>query len=182
MRICIDATSLLLRSAGVKNYFYHWMRSLKAEAPQHEITAFPLLGDVGALDHERSVLTLAQTLPRIAVLQFINKVYRPAINAAVGNVDVFHTSNQVHAIPRKPLLTATLFDMTAMLMPELHTEGNRRAEQGFYDRVLRKARGLIAISESAKQDAVRLLRLDPNRIDVIYPGIDERFFQAAPMK
>ena len=167
MRICVDATSLLLRSAGVKNYVYHWMRSLKAEAPEHTITAFPLLGEVGALDHERSVLSPAQTLPRIAALQFINRICKPAIDAAVGNVDVFHASNQVHAIPRKPLLTATLFDMTVMLMPELHTEGNRRAEGAFYDRVLRRANGLIAISESAKQDSVRLLRLDPDGIDVI---------------
>ena len=182
MRICVDATSLLLRSAGVKNYVYHWMRSLKAEAPQHDITAFPLLGEVGALDHERSVLTLRRTLPRIAVLQFINKIYKPALEAVIGDVDVFHTSNQVHAVPRKALLTATLFDMTVMLMPELHTDGNRRAEQGFYDRVLRRAPGLIAISQSAKDDAVRLLRLDPNRIDVIHPGIDERFFGATPMK
>jgi hypothetical protein len=41
MRICIDATSLLLRSAGVKNYVYHWMRSLQKEASEHQITAFP---------------------------------------------------------------------------------------------------------------------------------------------
>jgi glycosyltransferase involved in cell wall biosynthesis len=182
MRICVDATSLLLRSAGVKNYVYHWMRSLRAEAGEHEITAFPLLGEVGALDHDRSVLSITQTLPRIAVLHFINKIFKPAINLAVGDVDVFHTSNQVHAVPRKAMLTATLFDMTVMLMPELHTEGNRRAEQGFHERVLRRAHGLIAISESAKDDAVRLLRLDPNRIDVIYPGIDERFFHATPMK
>jgi glycosyltransferase involved in cell wall biosynthesis len=182
MRICIDATSLLLRSAGVKNYVYHWMRSLKAEAPQHEITAFPLLGDVGGLDHERSVLSPLQTLPRIAVLQFVNKICKPAINPLIGNVDVFHVSNQVHGMPRKPLITTTLFDMTAMLMPELHTEGNRRAEQAFYERVLRRALGVVAISESAKNDAVRLMKLDPERIAVIYPGIDERFFRATPTK
>ena len=33
MKILVDATSLLLRSAGVKNYTYHWLRALQARAP-----------------------------------------------------------------------------------------------------------------------------------------------------
>src|SRR3954447_21872005 len=107
MRICIDATALLLRSAGIKNYLYYWMRSLREYAPQHQITAFPWLGDIGALDHDRSILTPLQTYPRIAVLQFINKIYGPAVNAAVPRVDVFHASNQIHAIPRRVKLTGT---------------------------------------------------------------------------
>ena len=81
MRICIDATALLLRSAGIKNYLYYWMRALREHAPQHHITAFPLLGSIDSLDHDRSVLTPIQTYPRIGVLQFINKVFPPAINA-----------------------------------------------------------------------------------------------------
>jgi glycosyltransferase involved in cell wall biosynthesis len=178
MRICIDATSLLLRSAGVKNYTYHWMRSLQAEAPQLDITAFPLLGDVGELDHERSVLGPAQTWSRIAILQFINKIWGGAIDWAAGRVDVFHASNLVHAVPKGAKLTGTLYDMTTVLMPEVHTAGNVRAERNFHNRVLKRAGGVIAISESAKSDAVRLLGLDPDKIAVIYPGIDGRFFTA----
>ena len=45
-------------------------------------------------------LTPLQTYPRIAVLQFINKIFKPAINLAVPKVDVFHASNQIHAMPR----------------------------------------------------------------------------------
>lgn len=182
MRICIDATSLLLRSAGVKNYVYHWMRSLKAEAPQHEITAFPMLGEVGALDHERSMLSFRQTLPRIALLHFVNIRGNPAINTVLRDVDVFHASNLVRNLPRRSKLTGTIYDMTALLMPEVHTQGNVRAETSFYDRVLKRADGLIAISESAKADAVRCLRLDPQRVAVIHPGIDPRFFEAEPLR
>jgi glycosyltransferase involved in cell wall biosynthesis len=134
------------------------------------------------LDHERSVLGPAQTIPRIALLQFINKIWGGPIDSVVGDVDVFHASNQVHAIPRRPRLTGTLFDMTTSLMPEVHTPGNVRAEGAYQDRVLKRADGIIAISESAKNDAVRLLGLDPGRIEVIYPGIDERFFHDQPAK
>jgi glycosyltransferase involved in cell wall biosynthesis len=182
MRICVDATSLLLRSAGVKNYVYHWMRSLKAECPEDEITAFPMLGEAGDLDHERSLLTLRQTIPRIALLHLCNIRHSPVIDYAVRGADVFHASNLLRNLPRRMKLTGTIYDMTALLMPEVHTPGNIQAERSFHDRVLKKADGLIAISESARNDAVRLLSLKPERISVIYPGVDQRFFEAAPMR
>lgn len=179
MRICIDATSLLLRSAGVKNYVHHWMQSLKREAPEHEITAFPLLGEAGALDHERSMLSVWQTLPRIALLHAVNIRQSPVIDLVV-HADVFHASNLVRNLPSRTRLTGTIYDMTATLMPEVHTAGNVRAERSYAERVLKRADGLIAISESARDDAVRLLGLDQNKIVVAYPGIDERFFSAVP--
>ena len=98
----------------------------------------------------------------------------------MSGVDVFHASNLVRNIPRRPKLTGTIYDMTVELFPQFHTAGNVRAENSFYERVLKRADGLIAISESSKNDAVRLLGLDRGRIAVIYPGIDERFFDAAP--
>ena len=180
MRIAIDATALLLRSAGVKNYVYHWMRSLQRDAPEHEITAFPYLGDAGGLDHERSVLSTWETIPRIALLHFLNIRGNPFVSPLLRRTDVFHASNLLRNLPRGPRLTGTIYDMTARLFPQFHTPGNIRAEEGFYERVLKRADGLIAISESSKADAVRLLGVDERRIAVVYPGIDERFFAASP--
>jgi glycosyltransferase involved in cell wall biosynthesis len=157
------------------------MQALKAAAPQHQITAFPLLGDPGLLHHERSMLSFWQTLPRIALLHAANVRYSRLIDTVV-DADVFHASSLVRNMPRKPRLTGTIFDMTATIMPEVHTEGNVRAERSYAERVLKRADRLIAISQSAKDDAVRLLRLDPDRIDVIHPGIDERFFNAVPLR
>ena len=180
MRICVDATALLLRSAGIKNYLYHWLRALAEHAPEHRVSAFPLLGDIGTLDHDRSTLTPLETYPRIAVLQFINKVFKPAINAAVPKVDIFHASNLVHAVPRNVRLTGTIHDMTCMLMPHLHTAANVRAERQYSERVFKRADGLIAVSNSAKNDAVRLLDLDPAKVEVIYHGIPTSYFSATP--
>jgi glycosyltransferase involved in cell wall biosynthesis len=175
MRICVDGTSLLLRSAGVKNYVFHWLTSMAAQLPEQALSIFPLLGTPATLHHDRSVLTPLETYPRIALLHSINRIYRPAIDWAIGNVDVFHTSNQVKAIPGRCKLTATVYDFTVLLLPEHHTEGNRLAERGFHQRVLQRADGLIAISESTKNDGIRLVGLNPEKVRVIYPGIDDRF-------
>ena len=171
MQICIDATSLLLRSAGVKNYVYHWMRSLQAEAKEHVFSAYPLLGHIGDLNHEASVLSPMQTIPRLALLHLMNLRFNPGIDYLMAGIDVFHASNQVRNPPKRTRLTGTLYDMTCLLMPQNHTSGNVSAEQNFADKVLSRADGLIAISNNTKVDAVKLLGLNPDRIEVIYPGV-----------
>ena len=178
MRVLIDATSVLLRSAGIKNYAYHWIEHLRRLGGA-EIEAFPFLGRFGELTHEDSVVSQLATYPRLALLHFVNIRGNPAMNWLTAGVDVFHISNLVRNPPTKTRLTATIFDLTCRIVPEFHTPGNIKADQSFTDRVLTRAQGLIAISENSKTDAVRLLGLDPERIQVIYPGIPEQYFGAA---
>lgn len=182
MRISIDATSVLLRSAGIKSYAYHWIRHLRSLAGADSITAFPFLGDLGVLNHERSVLSLWATYPRLAVLYFVNIPGNPAINWITAGADVFHASNQVRNPPAKVRLTATIHDLTCWLMPELHTPANVRADRSFAEKVFRRAHGLIAVSENTRQDAIRLLGINPDRIRTIYSGVDARFFDAKPAR
>ncbi len=178
MRVTIDATSALLRSAGVKNYTYHWVRQLRQQANGDQVRAFPYLGELGRLDHESSTLTRLQTLPRLALLYFVNLPANPAINWVLEDCDVFHASNQVRRAPRRVKLTATIYDLTCRLMPQFHTAANVRAEASFAAEIVRRADGLIAISENTRQDAIRLLGVDPERIETIYPGIAEEYFAA----
>jgi glycosyltransferase involved in cell wall biosynthesis len=65
-------------------------------------------------------------------------------------------------------------------MPQFHTAANVRAELRHYERVFKRGDALIAISHSAKDDAVRLLNLNPDKISVIYPGIPHQYFEAEP--
>ena len=182
MRITIDATSALLRSAGVKSYTYHWIRHLRRIAGPDEIRAFPYLGDFGALDHEASMLNRWQTLSRIALLHFANIPGNPAMDWICSGSDVFHASNQVHNAPRRAKLTATVHDLTCWLMPQFHTEGNVRADRNFAERIWRRAAGLIAVSENTRQDAIGLLGIAPEKIRTIYSGVPEEYFSATPAR
>ena len=149
MRVAIDATSLLLRSAGIKSYTYHWMaylsQALEKEGGRDRIAPFPFLGRYGPLDHERSVLPRFATLTRLAVLYAVNAPASPLLDWVCASADIFHASNQVRRAPRKARLTATIHDLTCWLMPELHTAANVRADKTFAERVLRRADGLIAV-------------------------------------
>jgi glycosyltransferase involved in cell wall biosynthesis len=182
MRITIDATSALLRSAGVKSYTYHWVRHLRQRANGDEIRAFPFLDDFGALDHETSTRDRWQTLPRLALLYFVNIPGNPTMDWLCAGTDIFHASNQVHNVPRKAKLTATIHDLTCWLMPQFHTEGNVRADRYFADKIWRRADGLIAVSENTRQDAIRLLGIAPEKIHTIYSGVPDEYFHATPAR
>ena len=116
---------------------------------------------------------------RIAVLQFINKICKPAINFAVPNTDVFHASNQVHAIPRGVKLTGTIYDMTCLSDAAVSHSGECAGRDRIITIEFSNARdGLIAISQSAKEDAVRLLDLDASKITSHLPRHTGTFFHS----
>jgi alpha-1,3-rhamnosyl/mannosyltransferase len=174
MRVLIDATPLLLRSAGVKNYIWHWLRALRTEG--FPADSFPFVPAAVPLVHERSVLGGAATAWRLGLIAAINYAGFPVLPRA----DIFHASNIVRRRPSRGRLTVTVYDLTTVLFPEFHTEANIRADREFTSRMAVRADRILAISEATRQDAIRILGLDPDRIDVVYPGVDDRFFAAQP--
>ena len=175
MRVVIDAVPLLIRSAGVKNYLYHWIDHLRRAAGEDTIATFPALSDLGPLRHNRSIAGGWRTGTGLAALALANYSRLPVLDWLVHGADVFHTSGLTRHPPRRPRLTATIHDMTCWLMPELHPAANLRADRNF-EAILRRADGLIAVSESTKRDAVRVLGLRPEKITVIHSGIAAPFF------
>jgi glycosyltransferase involved in cell wall biosynthesis len=179
MRICIDGTPLLVRSAGVKTYLYHWLRSLQASSAGHHVTVFPRIGPLLKLDHEHSVKPLLPTAFHLAALEVLNRGRRwlPAGKPD----DVFHASNFVRSLPRNStVITATLHDLTTWTMPEKHTRENIAADEAFAERIVSKADRLIAVSESTRQDAIEVLRIPSDKIDVIHHGVPDAYFDASP--
>lgn len=181
MTIIVDATSTLVRSAGVKNYVWHWLRHLRRQANETiEVRAFPLLGDLGGLDHETSALSRPATILRLALIKSMNETRFPPLDWMIRGADVFHGTNLLRRAPQRAKLTATLHDLTCWLMPEVHTPANVKADREFAENILKRAHGLIAVSENTRQDAIRVLGIAPDRIRTIYSGIAESYFNAVP--
>ena len=177
MRLAIDAMPLLVRSAGVKNYLYHWIAALERATPAGwSIELFPWLGKPGPLDHESSQVGPLHTGFSLALFHFFNLPGNPALDW-FERADVFHCSRLRHP-PRRPRLSATLYDLTCWTMPEFHTAANVAAERGMAEHVWKRAHGLIAISSHTRDEAVERLGLDARRIRVIPCGVDAPFFAA----
>ncbi len=177
MRIMLDATSLLVPSAGVKTYMYHWIRSLQRAATQDSIQLFPFFGGFTDLDYESSSVGRRRTTLGTLVVHFSNIKWNPVLEIVGCATDVFHASQHLRNPPHLTTrLTATIYDMTCWLMPEVHVPANVAATRRYGERVLRRANACIAISEQSKKDAIEILKLPADRIDVIYPGVAEEFF------
>jgi glycosyltransferase involved in cell wall biosynthesis len=177
MRIFIDAIPLLVRSAGVKNYLFHWILHLRRLLGDEQVRLFPFLDRLPDLDHEGSIADPPGTLARQALLFAMNLWTNHAADLMAPRDGIFHATKLVHP-PRQLRLTATLHDLTCWLLPELHQPANVTAEKRFAEHIWKRAAGLIAVSESTRCDAVRVLGLNPEAIQVIYPGVAEPFFEA----
>ena len=179
MKLTVDLTPLLIRSAGVKGYLYYWYRAL-LDLPGASVTGFPFLDEPGALRHEGSNVGLPHTLWSIAYLHVARKLPRPFMGLACRGCDVFHATNQVYDGPRGARLTTTLHDVTSWLTPEVHLEANRVADARYAERILKRADGIIAVSENTRRDAINVLGLDPARITTIHSGVADAFFDPPP--
>src|SRR4051794_16183275 len=143
MRALIDGTPLLLKSAGVKNYIYHWASTLVRKAPE-QIEVFPFLGGRVSLQHESSVVGPIGTTARLALLQFLNLTGNWSKGLLRSRYDLFHVSQIFLNPPTGIRLTATIYDMSCWLVPETHTDANIAATKLYADRTLRRADFTIA--------------------------------------
>ncbi len=180
MRLTLDLTPTLLRSAGVKNHLFYWARAMQQCRGEHQLDFYPFLHSPESLHHDRG---LEAGIPnwRLFLAAAMNyPLTHPAARQFVPAADVFHGSPQLRLPPRARRLTSHIHDLTAWLLPEFHTAANNHAAHQMAEHVWRKADGLIAVSGSARDDAVRLLGLDERRIQVIHHGVPDAYFSAAP--
>jgi glycosyltransferase involved in cell wall biosynthesis len=181
MQICIDGTPLLTNSAGIKTYLYHWIKSLRALQGDRQVRVFPLIGDLGVLDHERSVAGSMETRLRLTAVGQLNKTIHLDWLAAMlsDRAQVFHSSNLVQNPPRRQLLTTTIHDLTTWIVPELHTPQNVAADRIFAERVVKKAQRCIAVSHSTRKDAVEILGIPEDKIEVIHHGVADSYIDVS---
>jgi alpha-1,3-rhamnosyl/mannosyltransferase len=175
LKICIDCSPLLVRSAGVKTYLHHWLRALR-KCDAESIATFLEPGD-GRLDHAAGA---SRHFFRLATLWALNRTGTAVVSRLVPESSVFHASNLLRRFPGRPKLSATVHDLTSWVVPQFHTPAQRAADEAFADNVLRPASGLICVSGNSRQDAARILRLDPRKMTVICPGVPEEYFNAGP--
>ncbi|MBI4890670.1 MAG: glycosyltransferase family 4 protein [Acidobacteria bacterium] len=177
MKIMLDATPLLLASAGVKSILYHWIGALREAGSQHSFHLYPPLSEIGDLRHDASVVRRSETLRGIFMTLANQRLGIQFPERCARGMDLFHATNQVRRPPSSVPLTATLHDLTVWRMPHLHTPGNIAADKRYADQVLRRASGLIAVSEHTRRDAIELLGLHPDRVTTIHNAVAEAYFE-----
>ena len=149
---------------------------LRRAAGPRRIGTFPALAEFGPSQHERSVAAGWRTVSGLAALALSNYTPLPVLDWLTRGPTIFHCldAHAPSAAPAAPHRHHPRHDLLARCR-NCTPPPTCGPSAGFAD-VLRRADRLIAISESTRRDAVRVLRLPAEKIVVIHPGIAESFF------
>jgi hypothetical protein len=116
-------------------------------------------------------LVVNPRIPTRFLLAAWERLHWPPIDALIGRVDVFHTSDWVHPPQRRGATVATINDVGPLVHPEWYApdvvEIHRRKNRAAADR----ATAIIAISDFTRREFLRTHDVDPGRVHVVYPGV-----------
>lgn len=97
------------------------------------------------------------------------------LELAFHPMDVLHSPDFIPPFWRRCPVVITVHDLAFLLYPE-----SKSPEALYYygqvKRAVAEAEGIIAVSETTKRDLQELLSIPPDRIDVVYHGVD-RFYR-----
>src|SRR6185369_16551731 len=89
--------------------------------------------------------------------------------------DVVHFTNGMLPLMSPVPTVVTIHDMSLRLYPRYHPPRRVILNRPLVDLAARRADAIIAPSESAKRDIVRLYNLDPHRVHVVYEAAAPSF-------
>ena len=93
------------------------------------------------------------------------------------HIDVLHSPANVlpELLPGTCAGIVTLHDLGFLRYPDVLTRAKRLYHRSFTMRSLQRATMIITVSESTRQDAIKLAGIPSERVQTVYPCIDERF-------
>lgn len=181
MRIAFNAQLLsyrqTYRSAGIARYIDRLLHNLPgALGPGDQVATYvgpSVPADVPAVAWSRVVRSRLPTHRPLARILWEQVLF--PIHARTWGADLVHGPAYVLP-PGTGLSTVVTFhDLSFFRMPDAFNRPNRLFLQSFARASARRADRIIAVSESTRDDLVDVLGIAPERIDVVYNGVDGRF-------
>lgn len=182
--VTIDIGPAVHQGAGLSRYAERLTATLLDEHPEIDVTLF-----YNAHSHHQPPVSLAgapstrvkmgQYNWRLRALtsQWTGRTMRD-VAAAVAPGGIYHATE--HLLPKLDVPTVmTVHDLIFERFPQHHTWRNVQFLRAAMPRFTRAATALIAISQKTRDDLIEFYRTPPEKIHVIYEGIDSRFQPAS---
>ena len=182
MRIGIDCRTILdpklEDKAGVAHYVYHLIDNLLTTDNKNE---YFLFFDKRAknTDYFKRDNSVIKYFPFLQYKKFLPFAYSHLLVAAfLGRqwLDIYHSP--AYSIPlaysNSKLAVVTVHDLAIYHEAEWFPKRQKFSTKIVVPGSLKKARKIIAVSDSTKKDIVRFLKIPAQKIQVIYEGVDKR--------
>lgn len=161
------------RSAGITWYIYNLLRYLPGAAPGIEYTAFTSERRYTSTAGLRvQVSRLPTDRPLIRILW--EQVLQPW-TVRQAKIDLLYSPAYVGPLASACPSVITVHDLSFVYYPQNFRTLNRIYLRIFAQLSVHRARRIVAVSESTKRDLVECYRLSPEKVDVVYNGVDPSF-------
>jgi glycosyltransferase involved in cell wall biosynthesis len=191
MHIGIDYTSAAWQGAGIGRYSRELVRAIVEQGAAHRYTLFYA---AGGIDRDSPYLAELRRLtdayahvravpipfsPR-RLTQIWQRLRAPLfVELFTGPIDLLHAPDFVLP-PTRARTLVTIHDLSFLVHPECAEPSMVRYLTDAVPRGLRRADAILADSEATRRDLVRLLSINPARIELVYPAVGARFRPMAP--
>lgn len=163
------------RRTGVGTYIDGIVRGIEEVAPADQFVVFSWGADDGRTRANGAVERLMLGWPRRATALSWTFLGVPKVCDVGGRIDLLHILVPTVPVPSCAPLIATIHDLMPLKHPQLFRTRQRLLFTETVRRICRRARWLIAVSETTKRDVVDLLGFPADRVTVVHPGVPLHF-------
>jgi glycosyltransferase involved in cell wall biosynthesis len=175
------SAALMNRCSGVGNYIAHLIGELRKLEAQTDLdllyfsnradfagTGAKLSGLQAGTVYEHDRLPIRTAWMQLGLPRSLVRT-RP---------DLCHFPNYLAPVirPVETPFLATMYDMSVYRYPEYHPLKTTLIHRAIMPTVAQRANLLITVSESARQDILHYLKVPPEKVRVVYGGVDNTFF------
>jgi len=183
---------------GISRYFYELIKGLEQhpdvsyslplkQSSNHYIKRIPSIanGIKSGSDYYNQFLFGTEFRGKWTLFQRWNQLFPQAVTAnrrhaievfKSGAFDIFHPTDLsdyfLDYIGNKPFVV-TIHDMIDEYFPEYSFHVHSNYQTSVKENLIKKAAGIIAVSESTKRDILHRFNVDEKKIKVIYHGVSE---------
>ena len=167
------------RQAGIHHYIRQLLRHLPADDDRvYRVYSGPAARTLLADAPVSLAISRWPTERRLLRIAWEQTVW--PLQAVRDGVDLLHALAFVTPLVRLRPSVVTVFDLSFLHFPDRFPPLQQRYLAGQSRRSVRGARRVVAISRAGKEDIVRFFGVAPERVDIVYPGVDDRFRPQPP--
>ncbi len=179
MRIGIDYTAAVRQGGGIGRYTRNLIRALSELDADNQYRLLIAGGwgegdGLGPWPANFSVRGVPLSDRWVHIVWQRLRIPLP-VQTITGSLDLFHSPDFVLPPTAGVPAILTVHDLSFLRVPQFFVPGFREYLEGAVTRAVRRARHILADSESTRRDLIDLMAVEPARVTVLYPGVEARF-------
>ena len=174
MKIGIDIRSTLKRKTGIGQYTLNLINNLAKIDPVNKYLLYS----------RKKIIDRKRKLPQIPGENFHHRVDYFSFGAEkmLKDAEIFHSSSYDQRKPKHAKFVLTIHDVIHKVYPTVHAPETIASIDRQLQEILQQAAMIITDSQTTKDDFLKWFFFKPERIRVVYPGVNRWFYPGTSAK